>query len=597
VPTDLPERRGNPLDSWVRALKLTAPIRQSPTTTFPVIIDQLAAKHDGAPALLGEHEVLSFRDLAARSHFYTRWALGQGIASGDVVCLLMPNCPDYFALWVGITRVGGVVALININLSGDALAHSIAIVASKHIIVAAELVSAATPAMAGFAGTARFWAHGGGDHGLPRIDPAGVSLIEDWPADEDVLVPSLSDRALYIYTSGTTGLPKAASVSHFRIMQWVYWFAGLTNMGPDDRMYNCMPMYHSIGGVVAVGAPLVSGASVVIREKFSARRFWDDVVLHRCTLFQYIGELCRYLVNSPEHPRETQHQLRLACGNGLRGDIWELFQQRFQIPRILEFYAATEISFSLYNCEGKPGAIGRIPPFLAHRFGVSLIKTDIDTAEPLRDENGFCIKCGPGETGEAIGNIGGDEASGRGFEGYTDPQATARKLLKNVFAPGDCWLRSGDLMRRDTQGFFFFIDRLGDTFRWRGENVSTTEVAEALASVRGVTEAVVYGVAVPHTEGRAGMAVITINHDFDLGHLHDQVREQLPDYARPLFLRIRDEIEATGTFKPKKTDLVNAGFDPGATADQLYFRDVACGRFVLLDPPLYNRLLAGEVRI
>lgn len=588
---------GKPLDAWVRALKLTASIRENPTVTFPVVIDQLAGRHGVAPALLTGHELLSFQDLAARSHLYTRWALAQGMVAGEAVCLLMSNCPDYLAIWVGITRIGGVVALVNANLSGDALAHSIAVVAPRHIIVGAGLLPAATPVMAQFAESARCWVHDVGDHGLTPIGSAGSNRAVDRPARDGQTPPTLSDRALYIYTSGTTGLPKAASVSHFRIMQWVYWFAGITNAGPDDRMYNCMPMYHSIGGVVAVGAPLVGGGSVFIAEKFSARRFWDDVVGHRCTIFQYIGELCRYLVNSPPNKRETEHRLRLACGNGLGRDVWQAFQARSRIPQILEFYAATELPFSLYNCEGKPGAIGRIPPFLAHRFAVALIRIDIDTGEPVRGPDGLCVRCGPDEAGELIGKVGAGKAGGQQFEGYTDAEASARKLLRDVFAPGDCWLRAGDLMRRDAQGFFHFIDRLGDTFRWKGENVSATEVAGVVAAVPGVTEAIVYGVAVPATEGRVGMAAITIGRDFDLAHLHDRICAHLPDYARPLFLRIRDEIEATGTFKPKKAELVGAGFDPDATADPLYFRDVARGRFVALDQALHRRLLAGEVRI
>ena len=248
---------------------------------------------------------------------------------------------------------------------------------------------------------------------------------------------------------------------------------------PSDRMYCCLPMYHSIGGVVAIGAALVAGASVFIRERFSASRFWDDVADRDCTLFQYIGELCRYLVAAPPHPREQAHRLRLACGNGLRRDVWEAFQSRFGIPQILEFYAATEGSFSLYNAEGKPGAIGRIPSYLAHRFPVALVKFDVDTGAPARGPDGFCVRCAPDEPGEAIGKI----AAGVGrFEGYTDAEASAKKVLRNVFAEGDAWYRTGDLMRRDRAGFFYFVDRVGDTFRWKGENVSTGEVEEVIAA-------------------------------------------------------------------------------------------------------------------
>jgi fatty-acyl-CoA synthase len=354
-------------EAWRRALELTAPIGQHPMVTLPVVIDRLADKFGDAPALLGDRENLGYRALAERAAQYARWALAQRIAPGDVVCLLMPNCPEYLAIWLGITRVGGVVALINTNLVGDALRHAIDIAAPRYAIVEAGLGDAFALVRPRLAGPVEAWAHGSDGHGWPRIDRALESLSA---ARVDQPAPNLADRALYIYTSGTTGLPKAASVSHYRVMQWSHWFAGLIDARPSDRMYNCLPLYHSIGGVVATCAPLVGGGSVVIRERFSASRFWDDVADHGCTLFQYIGELCRYLVASPPHPREAQHRLRLACGNGMRPDVWPAFQERFDIPRILEFYAATEGSFSLDNCEGKSGAIGRIPPFLTqHRPG------------------------------------------------------------------------------------------------------------------------------------------------------------------------------------------------------------------------------------
>ncbi len=405
------------------------------------------------------------------------------------------------------------------------------------------------------------------------------------------------DTALYIYTSGTTGLPKAAKVSHFRLMQWSHWFAGMMDTRSSDRMYNCLPMYHSIGGVVATGATLVNGGSVVLRQRFSASHFWDDVVEWNCTLFQYIGELCRYLVNSPPHPREAEHRLRLCCGNGLRPDVWDEFKRRFRIPQILEFYAATESNFSLYNCEGKPGAIGRIPSFLAHRIPVALIKFDIETGEPIRNEEGFCIRCSANEVGEAIGKILDGSSPGSRFEGYTDKEASDRKILRNVFVNGDAWFRTGDLMRRDESGYFYFVDRVGDTFRWKGENVSTTEVADTISAYPGVIEAVVYGVAIPGTEGRAGMAAIVVSEDFDLVAFRQHLAERLPEYARPLFLRIRCEIEMTATFKPKKQDLSREGYDPNITADAIYFDDRVRQSFVKLDAVLYERLQNGNVRL
>ena len=583
---------GSAAKAWQRALEMTGPIGCDPTLTLPVAIDEVAERFPTSPALLSETETLSYRDLAALSRRYAGWALRHGVGKGDVVALMMPNCPQYFAIWLGIARVGGVAALVNTNLVDASLLHSLETVAPKHIIAGAALLDAIAAIRPGQSDGMRVWAYGGDGHGFPRIEDA----LGDSELDDRAFAPAkLDDRALYIYTSGTTGLPKAAAVSHQRLMQWTHWFAGMMDIAPSDRMYCCLPMYHSIGGVVAIGAPLVAGASVFIRERFSASRFWDDVSEHGCTLFQYIGELCRYLVAAPPHPRERANCLRLACGNGLRRDVWEAFQSRFAIPQILEFYAATEGSFSLYNAEGKPGAIGRIPPFLSHRFPVALVKFDVGAGAPARGSDGFCVRCAPDEPGEAIGKIA-DGGAGR-FEGYTDAEASAKKVFRNVFAEGDSWYRTGDLMRRDRAGYFYFVDRIGDTFRWKGENVSTGEVEEVIAACPGVAEVVVYGVAVPGAEGRAGMAAIVPGEGFDLAQLRRHLADRLPDYARPLFLRLRDGIALTGTFKPQKQQLAADGYDPAATDDALYCDDRMQGAYIRLDTKLHRDIQAGKIRL
>jgi fatty-acyl-CoA synthase len=586
------------LKAWVRALELTAPIARNRGLTLPVRIDDLADEFGAAPALMSDRESVSYRQLSEQSNRYARWALDQGLAAGDVVCLVMPNCPEYMAIWLGLTRTGAIVSLVNTSLVGDSLAHALRVAAPRHVIVAAALAGAVAEVATRLGPTVTYWAHGADGHGFPRIDDAIRTMSAERVTESERARPSIADRALYIYTSGTTGLPKAAIVTHERVLQWCYWFAGLLDAEPLDRMYNCLPMYHSIGGVVAPGAMLVKGGSVVIRERFSARDFWDDVVDRECTLFQYIGELCRFLVNAPPHPREQAHKLRLCCGNGLRPDVWPEFQRRFRIPAILEFYAATEANFSLYNCEGKPGAIGRIPSFLAHRFPVALVRFDPATGEPTRDAEGFCIRCATDEPGEAIAKINGDGSSEGGrFDGYTDAGATDRKVLRDAFARGDAWFRTGDLMRRDRAGFFYFIDRLGDTFRWKGENVSTTEVAEAVSSFPGIQQAIVYGVAVAGTEGRAGMAAIVADERFDLSALDAHLATCLPEYARPVFLRVLNEIEMTDTFKQKKQDLVRAGFDPRGTSDALYFNTRGAQGFVRLDDGMFGRIESGSVRL
>ena len=596
VSAESSDRGGDtPAKAWLRALELTAPIAANPTRTLPAMMDALADRHGDAPALLNERGTLSYRALAARANRYARWALARGVGKGDAVGLLMPNCPDYMAAWLGITRVGGVVALINTNLAGRALAHCIDIVAPGHIIVAGELSAAWASARPHLAARPRVWTHGVSTRDGRPIDWA-LARCSDAPLEAaEQRGITIDDEALYIYTSGTTGLPKAARVSHARVLTWSCWFAGMMNTGPGDRMYDCLPMYHSVGGVVATGALLVGGGSVAIREKFSARQFWDDVARFDCTLVQYIGELARYLVNAPPHPHEQAHRLRLACGNGLRADVWEAFQQRFAIPRILEFYAATEGNLSLYNADGKVGAIGKVPSFLAHRFPAAIIRLDPDRGEAMRDAEGFCIRCAADEPGEAIGRIERANPGAR-FDGYTDAQASERKILRDVFKPGDAWFRTGDLMRKDAQGYFYFVDRIGDTFRWKGENVSTAEVASAVARCPGVLDAAVYGVTVPGTDGRAGMAALVVGDGFDLAALYRHL-DCLPAYARPVFVRIRGELETTGTFKHQKGELAREGYDPAATGDAIYVSDAGRRAYVRMGAELFERIQAGQTRL
>jgi fatty-acyl-CoA synthase len=465
-----PPGRSSAAQAWLRALEMTASIGDNPIRILPAVVQELAEKFGDAQALISERECFSHRQLAERMNRYSRWALHRDIGQGDVVALLMPNRPEYLAIWLGISAVGGVVSLINTNLLGRSLSHCINIVAPKHVIVAAELTETLADILNDLENKPTVWSHGvNNDSRFARIDREIEHHSGRALAQSERRRITIDDRALYMYTSGTTGWPKAAIIDHRRLMIWSHWFAGMMDTKPSDRMYNCLPLYHSIGGVVATGAVLVNGGSVVIREKFSARQFWDDVTRWDCTLVQYIGELCRYLVNGAPHPREAEHRIRLCCGNGLRTNVWNELKTRFRIPQILEFYAATEGNMSLYNVDGKPGAIGRIPSYLAHRFPAALVKVDIETGQPLRDERGFCIRCAPNEVGQAIGRIGkGISGAGGRFDGYTSRAETERKIFRDVFEERDAWFATGDLMRRDEQGYFYFVDRLGDTFRWKG---------------------------------------------------------------------------------------------------------------------------------
>lgn len=584
--------------AWLHALELTAPIARNRDRVISTLIGELGEELGDAPALLSDRECMSYRSLAERSNQYARWALEQGILKGDVVCLLMTNRPEYFATWLGITSVGAVVALLNTNLVGLSLAHCINIVSPRHLIVSAEFVETTIKALPNLEADPTVWTHGIERSPFPRIDIG----VDQFPAETLSMAErrpvTIDDRALYIYTSGTTGLPKAANLSHARIMQWSLWFAGMMGAGPADRMYNCLPMYHSVGGVQVLGATLAAGGSVVIREKFSARQFWDDIIRWDCTMFQYIGELCRYLLHTAPSPHETAHRIRMACGNGLAPEVWDDFKDRFRIPQILEFYAATEGAVSLFNVEGKRGAIGHVPGYLAHRFSPALVRFDVEKGELVRDEEGHCIRCVTNEAGEAIGKVVDDPSNvGSRFEGYTNQEASDKKILRDVFKPGDLWVRTGDLMRKDEKGFFYFVDRIGDTFRWKGENVATSEVSEAICAFSGVKHANVYGVAIPASDGRAGMATLVTDDALDLAGLHAHLMVRLPPYARPLFLRIRNEIEVTGTFKYTKTDLVRQGFDPSAIDDDLYFDHPEARAFVRLDREVYDRIQIGGIRL
>ena len=365
----------SPNSAWLRALERSARLGREPGLTLPILVDEVAARHGARPALLSSEQSFSYAALAARARSYARWALWQGIGAGDVVGLMMRNCPEYAAIWLGITRVGGIVALLNTNQVADALVHAVAAAAPVQLIIGVEFVAAVAPIRDRLPATLRIWVRGAAADGMDELD-AEIEGDRDGPLPTALATPALRDTALYIYTSGTTGLPKAARVSHCRIMQWSLWFVGADERrarGPDLQLPADVPQrsaaswrsarccWRRVGG--AAGEVLGAANSGTMCAR------WD------CTLFQYIGELCRYLVNAPPHPARRAHRLRLACGNGLRAEIWEKFRARFAIPRILEFYAATEGNVSLFNVEGKPGAIGRVPPFWRIAFPAALVRS------------------------------------------------------------------------------------------------------------------------------------------------------------------------------------------------------------------------------
>ena len=566
--------------------------------TIVDIVEEFAAKKPDNSAVLYQGSTVTYRQLDEGANRTARWAQSQGIKRGDAVALLMENRPEYLMTWLGLHKLGAVAALVNTNLKGAALAHSIAILGARHAIVGVELNEAYDEAVAQIDPKPLAWAAGGTFAGARDFDAALASLSPA-PFDKGARAGlSGKDGAFYIYTSGTAGLPKAAKFSHMRTLYMMYGFAGAMNASTRDRIYCTLPLYHATGGICAVGMAFITGGTFILRRKFSAHEFWEDCRAYRATIFPYIGELCRYLLSTASSPAEADHRLRLCCGNGLGGDIWQAFQDRFRIPHILEFYAATEANFSLYNVDEQPGSIGRIPSFLAHRFPIQLIKVDAGTLEPIRDSKELCVPAATGEPGEAVFKIAANANAGAAsFEGYTSAQETDKKTLRGVKTKDDVWYRSGDLVKRDGKGFFYFAGRLGDTFRWKGENVSTQEVAQTIAAFPGVLEAAVYGVALPNADGRAGMAALSIDGAFDLKAFKAYMDERLPRYAQPLFLRIVDQLELTATFRPQKGGFASQGANPATVPDPLYFNDEASGGFVTLDASLYEAIAAGRVRL
>jgi fatty-acyl-CoA synthase len=548
--------------------------------------DRVALTFEGRSVTYGEMDAIANR--------FAHWGKGLNLRRGQTVALFMPNRLEYFCVWYGLSKIGVVTALINNQLAGLPLAHCLAISGASHVIVDAETSPVFEAARALLERPMQQWILGPA-HGDQRDLVQALKSCSQLPPDRGVRDDLRGrDTCLYIFTSGTTGLPKAARITHVRAQLYMRGFAGATNAKPTDRIYVTLPLYHATGGLCAMGAALLNGGSVVLRRRFSASHFWPEVAAEGCTMFVYIGELCRYLVNQPPSEDETRHKIRLAFGNGLRPDIWPTMKQRFRIPDILEFYGSTEGNVSLFNFDGREGAIGRAPKWLRKRFNIRLIQYDVETEAPVRGIGGLCVEAGVGQIGECIGHIGGDARSE--YAGYVDKAASEKKVIRDVFEKGDAWFATGDLMKMDADGYLYFVDRIGDTFRWKGENVSTNEVAERLQAQPGVKEANVYGVAVPGAEGRAGMAGLVVDADFDLKAFEAHVRQELPPYAQPLFLRVMPEIVTTGTFKPRKMDLVADGYDPARIKGPLFFHDPKKG-YVKLTKAVFEKIEAGAVKV
>jgi len=579
-----------------RTLYLTRRVHPDVRLSITDWTERWARQTPDAPALLCQDRVVTWSGLDEGANRYARWTKELGLKKGDVVTLFMDNRPEYIMAWLGLVKRGIVAALVNTHLTGQPLSHSLAMAGATHLILGSELSETYATAIAGLESHPVLWLTDGRRGGFEDLDAALARQSSAPLAPEERVDVFCRDKAFFIYTSGTTGLPKAANISHMRLLHIMCAFQGAVNGKPEDRMYNVLPLYHSAGGIAALGPALLAGGSVVIRSRFSAGEFWDDCKRYRPTLFQYIGELCRYLLNTPPHPLERDHSLRVAIGNGLRPEIWPRFQSRFQIPRIMEFYGATEGNVGLINYDGKVGAVGRLPWYARSILKVRLVKYDVDKGVVLRRSDGFCMETADDETGEAIGKIDPNDPRSR-FDGYTSRADTEKKILRNVFEQGDAWFRTGDLMRRDHHGYFYFVDRTGDTFRWKGENVATSEVAEVLSIFPGIREANIYGVEIPGMEGKAGMAALVTGRDFELDRLPEYLEKNLPSFARPVFLRFQQQPEITSTFKQRKIELQKQGFNPSAITDPLWLRDAESGKYVQLTPDLYGNICAGQVKL
>ncbi|GMH56346.1 hypothetical protein TL16_g02113 [Triparma laevis f. inornata] len=546
----------------------------------------------------------------------------QSLPGCKCAALLMPSCAEYVCLWLGLSRVGCTAALINTNLMGAALVHAVKTAVgeseSKRVVVSEELVGnvEAVKGQLGELGieVLVYYHVSGKVSGFNKLlaQTSGISIDQ-----EMVPVRAWKSDLFYIYTSGTTGLPKASKINHLRFYIAGLMFSKLCRAGTSDRIYCALPLYHSAGGMLGVSGAICAGATIVLRSKFSVSKLSSDIVTNKCTIMQYIGEFARFAVNgskTPELDALAGKTCRVAFGNGMRPEVWSVFQKRFNIPNVIEFYGSTEGNATLVNNTNVVGAIGVIPWFAKFLYPVRLVKCDNSDGVLMRGEDGLAVISEPDEPGHLLGLIKDNDPTRR-FDGYTDKAATEKKIVKDVLTKGDKWFASGDLLRSDGFGFLFWVDRIGDTFRWKGENVSTAEVAAAFISEGGEREKIddvnVYGVEIEGKDGRAGMGRVALKAgvkpgSLDFGELYKELAGELPGYAMPVFLRIplkvavAEEGEAmTGTFKHKKGPLRDQGFSLEAVGGEeaLYFRDDGLKVFVKMDLEMERGIREGKIRV
>jgi citronellyl-CoA synthetase len=565
---------------------------------LPLRLANTAARYPNKIAIVFEGRSTTWGELDRRVSQVASSLRDRGVTFGDTVSLMMDNRIEFIENMFGIMRAGAAVSLINTNLHGAQLVHCISTTKAKALIVGSEHADtvADVKGECDLEEGKDFLVVADGE--APPVPNWALDFSSETAAAEPIdeaLIPPVrqKDPALYIFTSGTTGMPKAAIQKQSR--QTLFCELGHTvglKMTKDDTLYICLPLYHATGLCVGFLGAMNVGATIVLKRKFSASQFLDDIREHNCNSFIYIGELCRYLLAQPERPNDGNNPLIKMTGNGLRPDIWMEFKRRFAVPQIYEFYGASEGNATFMNFFNRDQTIGAsiVPP--------SIVEYDVAADEIVRDANGFCKKVEPGQPGLLLGPI----TKSTEFVGYTDREATEKKILRNVFKTGDAYFNTGDLIRQVEAGFacglkhYQFVDRVGDTFRWKGENCSTNEVGEIMHGHPDIEVCNVYGVEVPGTDGRAGMAAILLREgaSFDANSVSRLVEKELASYARPVFIRILKEQELTGTFKLQKGDLREAAFHPARVTDDLYVWKPGGSGYEPLDSEFYDKIMAAE---
>jgi fatty-acyl-CoA synthase len=572
---------------------IVAELKRS-TDTFGLFVRSQAAAIPDRVALKFETETVSYGAYDAEVNRLA-WVLARdGVRAATPVAILAPNSPLFLIALGAVAKLGAIGALINTHVTGEGLAHVLRVSGATTGVCD----TSALPALADVVGMhpVRFHADAPAGTTVPRdvrlLGDAGAPAVAPEPDIPDVRG---GDVFLYIYTSGTTGYPKPAIVRHLRFTMGGVSLSQLLGIEPGETVYAPLPLYHGESLFVGFSPAFRAGGAFASRRTFSASAFLDDVRRHEAVAFVYVGELCRYLLRQPATPRDRDHRLRVAAGAGLRPDIWQAFVERFGIPRVVEMYGATEGNVALQNLDNRPGSVGK--PHVMLEDQVALVRVDPSTGALVRNDAGLCLACADDEPGELLGKVGG--AGAMEYDGYTDRDATERKLVRGVFAPGDAWFRSGDLLRRDAEGYYYFLDRIGDTFRWMGDNVATMEVGDRLSSAPGITEANVFGVAVPGEDGRAGMAALVLREGtaFDGAAFYAHAERALPRYAMPAFVRLVPQMDVTGTLKQRKLALARDGWDPAHTSDPLLVRDDAGRTYLPLTPERLAAVRRGAIRL